>query len=295
MILLDVYGWAFDFVSRGIIKSSTRFRCAAKKGNEVRPEDRKYDVFFPMNFDVWTCVGKRRQWLRGKRYCVGVRSASVDKRMITPRARIHVWDGIGCNSVRTFKILRKTYPQLRTLFYTPNGVDTEIYKPGIPGSNPGDRFQVGWSGAVERGCKRVALARRLKYPVKVLCHRFGKYFRRGISRQPILAFYRSIDTLVCTSSQEGMPNVVLEAAAVGLPVVSTAVGDIPRLISKEWLVPANPPALMVKEMNRKLDLLKSDPELRVQVGRRNREEVIKNWAWNKVVRSYERMFMSRRG
>jgi glycosyltransferase involved in cell wall biosynthesis len=38
------------------------------------------------------------------------------------------------------------------------------------------------------------------------------------------------DVLVLTSAYEGTPFVVLEALAAGLPVVSTAVGDVPRLV-----------------------------------------------------------------
>ena len=39
------------------------------------------------------------------------------------------------------------------------------------------------------------------------------------------------DVLLLTSRSEGTPNVVLEAMAVGTPVVSTAVGDVPRLLA----------------------------------------------------------------
>jgi len=44
-------------------------------------------------------------------------------------------------------------------------------------------------------------------------------------------FYSAADIFVHMSEREGMPNVVLEAIACGTPVVATAVGGIPEIIS----------------------------------------------------------------
>jgi glycosyltransferase involved in cell wall biosynthesis len=54
----------------------------------------------------------------------------------------------------------------------------------------------------------------------------------------------ALDVMALPSFSEGMPNVVLEAFAYGTPVVATAVGGVPDLVSDArsgWLVPAGDP------------------------------------------------------
>ena len=59
-----------------------------------------------------------------------------------------------------------------------------------------------------------------------------KVFLLGPLSQPLIArWMNSADCLLLTSAYEGMPIVVLESLQCGLPVVSTDVGEIPRLIA----------------------------------------------------------------
>ncbi|MBP6507893.1 MAG: glycosyltransferase family 4 protein [Opitutaceae bacterium] len=54
---------------------------------------------------------------------------------------------------------------------------------------------------------------------------------------------RLADLLVCTSFEESSPRVIIEAAAFGLPIVSTNVNGIPELVTEEeaWLIEPGDP------------------------------------------------------
>ena len=55
------------------------------------------------------------------------------------------------------------------------------------------------------------------------------------------SLYEAMDLFVLSSLREGLPNVLLEAMSMEVPVVATRIAGIPRLISHDdngWLVPA---------------------------------------------------------
>jgi glycosyltransferase involved in cell wall biosynthesis len=60
-------------------------------------------------------------------------------------------------------------------------------------------------------------------------------------RGDIPSLLQDATLLLLTSDSEGMPNVVLEALAVGVPVVSTAVGDLAQMLPEQCgvLVPCD--------------------------------------------------------
>ena len=85
----------------------------------------------------------------------------------------------------------------------------------------------------------------------------------GIADRVIFAGYRrdaaaimaAADVLAITSNKEGLPVVILEAMAVGCPIVATAVGSIPEVLSSQsaWVIPADNDAALVQALREALN------------------------------------------
>jgi starch synthase (maltosyl-transferring) len=99
------------------------------------------------------------------------------------------------------------------------------------------------------------------------------------------------DILVLPSLWEGMPNVVLEAMSIGLPVVATDVEGSRDLVlpgQTGWLVPpADPTALAIALLD-----AHDRPDLRNHYGRTARARVRTEFSLDKMVASYESRWAS---
>ncbi len=89
--------------------------------------------------------------------------------------------------------------------------------------------------------------------------------------------------------RDGIPNVLVEAMAMGLPVVSTSVSGIPELITHDVdgrLVPEDDPAALADA----LAALLADGPLRERLGRAAREKVRRNFDAEEKIAALHRLF-----
>jgi glycosyltransferase involved in cell wall biosynthesis len=105
---------------------------------------------------------------------------------------------------------------------------------------------------------------------------------------------RQSDIFVLSTHREGLPNVVLEAMASGLPVVATNVGGIPEVVKHGetgWLVPGRD----VTALAAAIAHLLSDESARHAFGRSGRKRAEEEYALCRMVRSHEELFHRLRG
>jgi glycosyltransferase involved in cell wall biosynthesis len=109
------------------------------------------------------------------------------------------------------------------------------------------------------------------------------------ARDDVEAVLACFDAFALTSESEGLPLVVLEAMAIGLPVVATAVGGVPDVIQAGrtgFLVPASDRIALMKE----LLLLSTRPQIARDVAAAGRSMVLERHSSEHMARDYERLY-----
>jgi glycosyltransferase involved in cell wall biosynthesis len=140
----------------------------------------------------------------------------------------------------------------------PNGVDPELF---VPRDRSASRAALGLPGPLLISVGRLVRAKGHDLAIEALRELPGwhlaivgdgdravlqelarqnavgdRVFLIGPVAQTDLArYYSAADALVLASESEGMPNVVLEALACGIPVIATPVGDVPAIVSSPAL------------------------------------------------------------
>ena len=190
----------------------------------------------------------------------------------------------------------------------PNGVDTALYQPGHRPERPAGPLRLLFVGRLVRqkglDCLLEAIARlpapdavdlqlvgdgparsELEHQAAALGVAGQVAFTGWAERAAMPGLYAGADVFVFPSRDEGMPNVVLEAMAAGLPVVAT------RIAGTRDLVVEGETGLMIDTddadaLAAAIARLASDPALRHRLGGQGRHRVVEAFSWRAVAEAY---------
>jgi hypothetical protein len=287
LVVADVPGWALDRTADNVI---------------VRLKDR-YDFEKTFNQDAVERICRRDFDLLYITYETQFRDAGIEVELpgrAVTGVRCHFkWDGgKGLPPSSEFighlhrfvalnvpsKILYDIFHDLHSaVFRTPHGVDTRVFKPRSNGpfSSPPGELVLGWAGSLKnhpgkRGVEDLILPALTG--MDRVTFKMAAREEKWRSQAEMVEFYQGLDALICASRTEGGPHPLLEASACQVPVISTRVGIAPELIrhgENGLLIERNIDAIREAILQ-----LRDSREIRLQMGKRAREIVERDWNWD---------------
>jgi glycosyltransferase involved in cell wall biosynthesis len=130
---------------------------------------------------------------------------------------------------------------------------------------------------------------RPQLETQIAAHGIGGRFVLGGFRKDIARFLPNADIAVMSSFTEGLPVILLETGAAGVPCVATAVGGIPEVVDDGrtgFLVPAGAAATLAERIVTLLD----DEPLRLAVGRAAQARVRSEFSFASMAQRYLDVF-----
>ena len=148
--------------------------------------------------------------------------------------------------------MKKAAPDIKNIFVIPDGVDFALFHP-IPraearaalGWDP-DRYYILFSNNPRLPSKNYPLARAAIERLTTRGISAELVVANGLPQTRVVQYMNASNALILPSIYEGSPNVVKEAMACNIPVVTTDVGDISQVIGHTrgcTVCPGDPDAL----------------------------------------------------
>jgi len=214
-------------------------------------------------------------------------AAAQLRREGVPGRKIHtIPNGVDCERFRPVRAKGRPIRRVVTVanLRPEKGHDTLISAAAlVAAARPDTEFVIVGSGPLEAPLRREVASRGLHDRVVFL----GE-------RSDVPALLASSDLFVLPSRSEACPNGVLEAMAVGLPVVATRVGGVPGLVesglSGLLIEPDRPDALAAAV----LDLM-SRPRFAWALGDAARQRAVQQFSFDRMVAGFEHLYHSELG
>ncbi len=186
-------------------------------------------------------------------------------------------------------------PHISGLIYAPNGVDSTYFHPRSGYEYDRQNIRIGWVGKI-RAAKNyetlLEIQRQLDgegFEFNIISIPKGSPKNYLLSKSDMRCFYHGIDYYLVVSWHEGTPNPALEAAACGIPVVTTSVGNMPELIEHGVNGFFIEPRVddVVEQVKNLQDIEPSDY---LSLSSNIRERIVADWTWEKNIENYRRAF-----
>lgn len=296
LLIADRPGWAFANRAHDLIaRRFTGLRFTVRYQHDVAPADHAaYDLVYPMSITIaWRL---HKAGMPAHRMAAGVTSLDCVSRYIGPGRRIAPELLAFINKLRGInawsdEIVSLFKPHCR-IYKTRIGIDETLFRPAaVRRAGTGRPFVVGWAGRIDVPKRRelkgydLVTAALKGLDVKLDIRTFTEHY---VPRKQMVGFYQGLDCFICSSQSEGLPNPLLEAAACGVPLITTRVGVVPELIRQGHnglIINRSEEAI-----RQAVVYLMRRPERCRRLGKHIRSTIVEGWTWKKCGREWERFF-----
>ncbi|HKU75372.1 MAG TPA: glycosyltransferase [Pyrinomonadaceae bacterium] len=295
LFIVDRPNWAHDFKSRNLMRLlGSEYDFRLRYQSDVTEDDLDQATLIVLYYWFqFRALQPLTPVLRRNRHklLVGISSSfELDDERREPGLAV-IRDFASGVFIHNLLLYRQYQPLLQLpTFYTPNGVDTTFYSPATTKATS-PLLRIGWAGSLTnmgpgyRGYHEfIAPAAAAVERVELLTAAREDEWR---GPEEMREFYRSLDVYVCASRNEGTPNPCLEAAACGVPLLTTRVGNMPELVRdgvNGFFVERD-----VDDIARKIRTLRDDSDLRRAMSKQIQQD-IQAWDWSLRSRAYRQMF-----
>lgn len=294
LIVADEPGWVFERHASEIRKRLTKYDIdIAFRKQHIPQMAQDYDLVYVMDPiplkhgypPYHKCImGLRCEFLYKEHPygAKGLYESGFPGRCVSIKDKCCIFHVVNKNQMEVFKDIVND----KQLVLAQHGVDETLFCGGnIERNYDYRRIKVGTAGrnspnkafeSIKKACDMA--------DAEFIAQGYGMH-QRGKEDMP--RFYSDLDVYVCMSKTEGLNNGILEAGAMGLPVVSTCSGAAEEIIrdgESGFLIDRNADALSDVLLELK------NGELRRKMGESLRREIEEKWTWAVKIKEYENMF-----
>jgi len=287
LLVVDVENWAFDHIANSLVAFLRNIDFTIIYSDQLKTT--KYDGYDIIHFFHWSLYHHWKRFgfepVKGQHLTLGIHGHHNSTEELS---YLGVMSAISVTSKELQKKIGNSGSPT-TVFYCPDGVYNAFFTNKVPILLK-DKIQLGWTGNSAWGwdgkdtkgihiVESAMVGLEDKYELKIADKKL-----KWRTQEEMVAWYNSIDIIICASAHEGTPLPILEAASCGRAVITTKVGIVPEFNNNRNCI------IFERSVQKLQELLRGLERNKIKSVAHNASITAKNWDRKLLCKNYENMW-----